>query len=117
VDSSPFESDTRAYATLRSGDEALSVAEPRLVFGRKAEIRGEMVKLAIAAEDERHIGTAQPRCRFHQRVEHRGEIARRAIDDLQDFGHRGFLSLGLVALGGAFIKPPLQLGVSAPKFG
>src|SRR5262249_51059186 len=46
----------------------------------------------------------------------RRKVARRAINDLQDFGHRGLLSLGLVALDGPFIKPSLQLGVSPPKF-
>jgi hypothetical protein len=62
--------------------------------------------------------TAQKLCAFSQyRVEHRGEVPGRGIDDLQDLGGRGLSREPLIALSGALIQPPLQLGKFAPEIG
>src|SRR5262249_61768369 len=47
----------------------------------------------------------------------RRQVAGRRIDDVQNLGHRGFLSLGFAKFGCALVKFLLQLGVSPPKFG
>jgi len=54
---------------------------------------------------------------FEHRVEHRREIAWRRVDNLQDFRHRGFLSLAFVALGSALVELPPEFRVGAPKIG
>src|SRR5262245_21693444 len=50
-------------------------------------------------------------------IEHRREIAGRGVDDLQHLGGRCLPLQRFVALPGALIEPPLQLGVNLAKFG
>jgi hypothetical protein len=61
--------------------------------------------------------SAQPHGFFQHPVKYRSKVAGRGIDDLQDFGHRSLLRLGLVTLPGALVQFPLQLSVGSPKIG
>src|SRR5436305_4444888 len=66
--------------------------------------------LALMCPEDAALGITQPRGSRQDCVEHGREVAGRGIDDLQDFGHRGLLSLGFVALHERLIKPSLKIG-------
>src|SRR5215469_13971316 len=71
--------------------------------------------LAVDDGHEAEGRSAQPHGFFQHPVKYRSKVAGRRIDDLQDFGHRSLLRLGLVTLPGAVVQFPLQLSVGSPK--
>src|SRR5215472_5552652 len=73
--------------------------------------------LAVDDGHEAEGRSAQPHGFFQHPVKYRGKVAGRGIDDLQDFGHRSLLRLGLVTLPGALVQFPVQLSVGTPKIG
>jgi hypothetical protein len=94
---------TRA-GTKRAAFEVFSV------FRRSAPGRGGLHQLPVIDEQSAEGRTAKVRCFFKHRIEHRGEIAGPGVDDAQDFGNCGFFCLGLITLGPALDKLPLQIG-------
>src|SRR5215471_6072494 len=62
-------------------------------------------------------GFAKAHRLFEHRMEHRREVSGRGVDDVQDFRHRGLLSLAFVAFQKGLIELPPQLSVGTPKIG
>ena len=72
---------------------------------------------AVAKQNEDDVAAEQPRCGEDDRVERRLRVGRRLADDAQDFGNRGSLRNGLVALGGIRLNEPLLRGDFPAKLG
>ena len=67
--------------------------------------------LAVIGPQRAKRRAAQPVRLLQDRIEHRPEVAGRGIDDLQYLGHRRLSRKSLVALGSAFGKLALQVGI------
>src|SRR5438105_1878495 len=65
----------------------------------------------LAVERPKHAesGLAEVRRLFQHRVKYRREVSGGGINDLEDFGHCGFLRLGFVALQERLVEPPFQI--------
>src|SRR5205823_10889508 len=103
---------------LVSGSASIGICGQIISKGwRNAKIGDSTEGIAFTSPKNSEPRLTQPDRPFEHRLERRSEVARTGVDDLQDFGQSSLFGLGFVALSGAFIKPPRQLRVCAPKFG